>query len=380
MIAGLREVVNRWPNQAVMRRPLGGLLVMVVSACRFDSTGVGSSGATFDIDPATTAAADVTNGSGELGGSEDDAETAGVTTDANTDASADASADASTDAGQAPAMLALVDAPEFDFLDVALGAVQTHGFVLRNEAAGTAVGLEAQLDGPGFGFAGGAYPGLGGSCTDTLAGDDSCLLVVAYAPTQWGVAQGTLALDYEDALGVGMVEAGLRARGVGESANLLINGDAEQGGSPPVGWVEGDNGGQEWTTTTEPAFGGERSLWAGPGQGGTSFRLRQSIATESWNLLIDNEGLWFRVRAQTRALFAGDDPHEVWLRFFDARNVLISESGSPPYQGVGWNGVELLAAAPVGTRFVHVQLRCEREFGDNCSGYFDDVSLVASYP
>ena len=119
---------------------------------------------------------------------------------------------------------------------------------------------------------------------------------------------------------------------------------------------------------------------AGPGQGGTSFRLRQSIATESWNLLIDNEGLWFRVRAQTRALFAGDDPHEVWLRFFDARNVLISESGSPPYQGVGWNGVELLAAAPVGTRFVHVQLRCEREFGDNCSGYFDDVSLVASYP
>ena len=67
------------------------------------------------------------------------------------------------------------------------------------------------------------------------------------------------------------------------------------------------------------------------------------------------------------------------LRFFDDADELLGEEVSTVYAGAAWNATEVEATAPPFTRLVQVQLRCTRNGGDYCDGYFDDVSLVAIY-
>lgn len=370
MVAGLRGLVNRWPNASVdpvdVRRAVSLSIGLLAGACAFDASGVGSSGATLGgADTTTTTGSSVADpstpdSSGEVGSGSMSGSETGTTDD--------------------EAALVLEDAPIFDFADITLGEVDTHGFVLRNDGGAAATDLAASVDAAPFSFSGAAYPGTGGTCTDTLAPGSSCVLVIACTPAQWGSATAALSITYDGPNGgSGSIATMLRARGVGRSENLLVNGDAEQGGSPPSGWLQSDGGGENWRSTGSVAYAGAMAIWAGEGSDVTSFRLRQSVAVDPWAALVDAGELRFRVAAQTRAYEQGNDPHQVRLRFFGADDEPLGEELSTVYAGAAWNATEVEGLAPPSTRLVQVQLRCTRNGGEYCDGYFDDVSLVAIY-
>jgi hypothetical protein len=346
-------------------------LLLGTAACAFDSSGVAAPGGSAPDD--------------DTGEPSDTSSTTATPTTSST-TSVDTSDDVTTmpvetDGASGSSMLVLVDGPTYDFADVVLGAAATKELVLRNEGDGGAHAIAATLEGLPFAFVGGVYPGDGGTCTNVLAAASSCTIVVTAAPDRWGPDDGTLVLDYDDAVtGPGAVEIGLTTRGVGETVELLDNGDAEQGGAPPVGWTVPDGAGTEWQTTSTGAFEGALAIHPGGGTVTGAFRLRQPVATDPWAALIDGGGVTFHMRAQTRSAGDGDDPHGVWLRFFDEKADLIEELGSDDYAGAAWQTVDIVRVAPAGTRLVQVQLRCDRAWGELCSAYFDAVSLVASYP
>lgn len=346
-------------------RRWGFALVCCGAACSFDSSGVGTSAATVPGGDSTSGAASATDNPSSTGADTPPGSTV---------------VDGSGEGNDGPAMLVLVDAPMFDFAEVALGAVETHAFVLRNEGTGPALGLDAEVIGMPFSLAGGPFPGEGGTCGDALAAAGSCVFIVACVPTVWGDVEGSVVVRYDDAGGGGSLDAQVRARGIGETPNLLVNGDAEQGGMPPVGWELIDNGGNNWQASVEFAFGGAMAIWAGQGQAISQFRLRQPVAVEEWADLIDAGEVSFRVRAHTRSFEQGNDAHAVRLRFMGGGGELISEVTSPSHAGSNWQPVDESALAPTGTRTVQVQLRCDKADGDFCDGFFDDVSLVASHP
>jgi hypothetical protein len=342
---------------------------LVAAGCAFDTSGVGSSGATVGEASTTTSPTDPGTGSTHAG--EQPSTSTSITTNA---------ADSSSGEPGGAAVLVLGDAPAFDFPDSALGEVETHGFVLRNQGTVVATSLSASVDATPFSLSGGSYPGLGGTCKDTLAPDDSCVIVLACKPEQWGPVSGMLSVTYDDPiLGPGSAVTSLGVRGIGRSDNLLDNGDAEQGGSPPVGWAETSDGGSDWQVSGINPASGSSAIYAGEGSDVTTFRLRQAVDVEPWVALIDAGELKFRVTGQTRAYEQGNDPHEIRLRFFDAADAMLLEVSSGSYDGGTWNAADAEAIAPAQTRLVQVQLRCARAGGDFCDGYFDEVSLVAIY-
>lgn len=372
MVAGLRGPVNRWPNAAVetvgVRRAVSLALGLLPGACGFDASGVGSSGATLGSASTSTTGGSTDAGPIDTGSAPDSDAATGSMSGTGTGAPDDA------------ALLVLEDAPIFDFADITLGEVETHGFVLRNDGGAAATGLAASVDAAPFSFSGAAYPGTGGTCTETLMPGTSCVIVLACTPAQWGPAAAALSVTYDDgAGGSGAIATMLRARGTGRTDNLLVNGDAEQGGMPPAGWSQSDGGGENWQTTSSAAFAGAMAIWAGEGSDVTSFRLRQSIGVDPWVALVDAGELRFRVSAQMRAYEQDNDPHQVRLRFFDADDELLGEEMSRVHASSAWTAAEVEAIAPPSTRLVQVQLRCTRNGGDFCDGYFDDVSLVAIY-
>src|SRR5262249_45552644 len=70
-----------------------------------------------------------------------------------------------------------------------------------------------------YGYAGGAYPGIGGTCGATLAAGASCAIVVRFAPTMANTFGATLSLGYDD--GAAMQTATRPMTGKGTSAAVL---------------------------------------------------------------------------------------------------------------------------------------------------------------
>jgi len=100
--------------------------------------------------------------------------------------------------GIPPAMLTISESDPFDFGLIADGGTTTHTFTITNSGSSAASGLaESGLAAP-FGFAGGGYPGTGGSCGATLAVLGSCDIVLEYAPTTVNVDSDTIMINYID--------------------------------------------------------------------------------------------------------------------------------------------------------------------------------------
>ncbi len=83
--------------------------------------------------------------------------------------------------GVTPASLAASPANHaFGFLPA--GTSATQAFVLSNTGGGPAIDLSALPLSAPFSFAGGAFPGSGGTCTSNLPGDSTCTIRVTFEP------------------------------------------------------------------------------------------------------------------------------------------------------------------------------------------------------
>ena len=88
--------------------------------------------------------------------------------------------------------------PAYDFGQQGVGTTGTHSFNVTNQGAATATAMSAGTASPPFGFAGGTYPGTGGTCGASLAVGASCVIVGAFTPATIGAASGTLSVAYND--------------------------------------------------------------------------------------------------------------------------------------------------------------------------------------
>jgi hypothetical protein len=122
---------------------------------------------------------------------------------------------------QAPASLSLPGTP-YDFGTWSTTATTTTALEIVNN--GDAPATNVQPTGPigsGFDFAGGAYPGFGGSCGATIVAGTPCLVVIAFTPTQAMPYSGAIALGYNDGLTNTQVSATVTGTGTA-SASLSI--------------------------------------------------------------------------------------------------------------------------------------------------------------
>jgi hypothetical protein len=339
-----------------------------LAGCHFDSGGAATSGS------ASVGGEEGSSGAGSSGGSD-----AGTT-----QSSPSTSASTGVDSGE-PAVAQLVIDGEamVDFEFVALGSAADAKISLRNVGHADATAMDGAVIGTGFGFVGGSYPGDGGTCGASLGAGASCNVVVRFEPASFGPSMGQLLVDYDDGIGgFAQVMAGLQGEGTGESANLLLNGDAEEAGSPPPHWIAAPGGGTDWQTSYETPYEGSSSIWAGLANAsdGDVHTLGQRVDLLDWVGYIDGPGLSLRLRGATRGDGASDDPREVQLRCLDSAGTELAAIETETFDGGEWETFELEFVAPEGTRAALVRLRCHHMAGDHCDGYFDALELVASYP
>jgi hypothetical protein len=91
----------------------------------------------------------------------------------------------------------LSDGPTYDFGSWATGASAEHIFILSNSGIASATGIAMSGSiGASFSYAGGAFPGLGGTCQATLAAGSACALVVTFSPSSAASFMGTITVAY----------------------------------------------------------------------------------------------------------------------------------------------------------------------------------------
>jgi hypothetical protein len=101
--------------------------------------------------------------------------------------------------GITPAAISVSDTPTYDYLTVVDGTTSDHAFTLTNGGAATATSIGASGFGAPFTYAGGSFPGEGGTCTTSLAGGSPpCTIVVRFSPTTPGFVTGSFSVGYFD--------------------------------------------------------------------------------------------------------------------------------------------------------------------------------------
>ena len=358
------------------RRPLPGAIAIAIAlldlaGCNFDADGLhasdsgrfpdtggsGSSSAGSSSAGTTTTAQSTGLGDGS-GGAETGDDTTGSPPD-------------SSGGPDGPAHLVFADGSKFEYGNVNLGGGgSSHTFTLTNDGGQTATAINPAPMLPAFTFDGGPYPGVGGTCTGALDPGASCTLLVRFDPLALGPVDDQLHLDYNEGGAATSVMIAVLGAGAGSTVNLLQNGDAEQGGDPPMHWTEfpGTNG-----TSSTGAHGGSYSLQA---EGTVAAELRQDVSVATWGSAIDAGGFRFEIDGFTSVSSLAD---QRWIRVeFYAGNTRLSYYETDTPLDTAWTEVQHGEAAPMGTRTVRVRLMCATV--GTCSARYDDLVLRGVYP
>ncbi len=96
------------------------------------------------------------------------------------------------------ASLTIQEAPSFTFTDTESGTTNTMLFTLQNNGTGTASNLATMALGGPFSLNGGTFPGLNGTCQNSLEAGVNCSIEVAFSPTTAGDYSDTLTVSYYD--------------------------------------------------------------------------------------------------------------------------------------------------------------------------------------
>lgn len=128
-----------------------------------------------------------------------------------------------------PAQLIMATGTLYSYGSVAVGSSATMTFTVFNTGKTAATELKmASAMGGAFVFEGGAYPGLGGTCGDTLEVYAACTLTVAFTPSLPGPYAKTLALSYFNGVTQQIAVQYLEGTGIStrghEPWNLLFTG------------------------------------------------------------------------------------------------------------------------------------------------------------
>lgn len=115
----------------------------------------------------------------------------------NDGANAQSTSRSLTGVGQALAYITISDGPTYNYGIRTVGTTTNKTFTVTNVGSVTATSVVGTGLAAPYSFRGGSYPGIGGSCTNTLA-PGSCTIVVSYLPTTTGVTSDTILINYND--------------------------------------------------------------------------------------------------------------------------------------------------------------------------------------
>lgn len=278
--------------------------------------------------------------------------------------------------GEGEPLLSISDGATFDFGPVPTGGQASHLFTITNAGDGEAMGLEGTVAAP-FAFPG-EFPGGAGTCGQSLAAGDDCLVEVVFSPGELGLHVGTLAVGHA---GGPDVTRDLAGGGAGQSPNLLANPGGDDFGAPPPSWTQVAGG---WLANVLPGetapFAGPGYIYADLGPSNADYSLQQTVSVSTWAVTIDQGLLSLAFSGRARALAAGDNQHRIRVHYLDAGGGTL-ELYNTDYQSVAaWTQYADTRSAPVGTRSVRVELNCRKTGGTYCNAYFDALDLHAAYP
>jgi hypothetical protein len=100
--------------------------------------------------------------------------------------------------GVNPALLTIDRAPLYDYGVQATDSVTDVAFTVTNTGDVPATALAGSGLSVAYSFAGGTYPGTGGTCGTTLAAGANCSIVVRFNPASTGLHVATLTVSYMD--------------------------------------------------------------------------------------------------------------------------------------------------------------------------------------
>jgi hypothetical protein len=367
----------------IVRRIGSGVFAALVLllGCSFDASGNGTAGVSGSMGDASQDGSDTGSEAGT------DTTTA-VSGDTRSTDSADDEMLTDTSSDVDGPMLRISHGPTHDYGFVPLHDDVLQTFEVMNTGARAATSIAAHsLQGP-FSFPGGSYPGAGGSCEHELAAGDTCTVVVQFSPTVPKLHETLLLLEYRGLLETH--ESTRRLTGGGTVENLIVNGDAEQGGSPPVAWSVAT--GDDWAATdcgratpqSAPLSGdfclGHVTMAGGEADDLEETAIEQTLALVDWEDAIDRAELRFELSGAARSRYAENDEWRVWVEFLDAgHNPLESLYDTGWGWTEDWEFLHGQGVAPSTTRHVRVRLMCRITFqpSEFCDAFFDEMVLAA---
>lgn len=345
---------------------------LTLTAC---SSGADSNG-TFDAPP-TQSGTTATDGTSPTTGTDDATATIGETSSTGSSSSEPTDATAETSStgapGDTPAQLQwTLEEPTLDYGDIPVESAASTLIVLENVGDTLATSMATGTIPGDFSFPGG-YPGTDGTCGTELRAGETCRLDLRFGPTRIGPVQSSLQIEYYDGVNLGAPTQTdaltLLGGGQGESANLLLNGDAETGGTDnwnvPAGLAN-------WTTTSD-AFGGSFAFT--PTGAIVVTALDQDVDLSNWQDETSVPGLRYRVRARVRSN-TGEHDYRLYIDLGNDFFPLITGAQ------MDWTLVEHADDVPAGVENATVRIECaNNKFGAGpCDVSFDDVALQLVYP
>ncbi len=275
----------------------------------------------------------------------------------------------------ARADLVFVDAEPIDLGTQALAGPEAITLEVTNQgdAAGQILGAQDPPD-PLL-WSGGTFPGIEGTCGGPLPPGATCTVQLAVGSGHPGLVTGRLEVRYDDFEGNGSAQADITMRASGRGPNLIVNPDAET--SNLTGWTVG-SGAFETSSEHNHESGGSRSFYGGDA---AQSEMSQELQLEDWAESIDTLPMVFHFEGWTRASsdIIDDDPHDIYLVFLDGADAVLDSRQNTNMTHDGWERTAWDVALPVGTRRVRIRLECDRDFGNNCSAWFDDFAGVLAY-
>ncbi len=253
----------------------------------------------------------------------------------------------------------------------AVGGETPRVFMLRNvseasvDLAAVAITTSSEL-----------FPMQMTTCDGMLLAGEACEIHVVYAPLGLGFHHAQLHINVGEV--GGMFTRDLAGTATGQTPNLLNNGDAELGGSPPVGWSVVNGG---WTTTGEGVVSGAVAIFAGTVGAPSVVRLMQSISLEAFEPLVASGFLMANFSGLARSHEPGDDDYAIGIEFYDVERNLIDSVSTGFESRTSWTSVDgSPEPVPVNARSVAFVLMCDKRGGGmQCNAYFDDLVLALSF-
>jgi hypothetical protein len=214
----------------------------------------------------------------------------------------------------------------FDFGTVSTGSPAKKHVVIENIGTGALSNLGLSFGATSFAYAGGSFPGTGGSCTTTLAAAASCTVVITYTSATAGAVSSTVTFSYNNGSQVLSHDVALEA-----AASQLLS--ESQSVTTPLNTAKsitlnalGGTGTKTYTIDRAPVFGTltgtAPNLSYTPNSG---FKGQDTFTFHANDNLGPAASAEVRILVQPEALFIVANPNNMLNMDLDFRSRLLAK-------------------------------------------------------